>query len=85
MTDVRSVLVLRLLSLCHHFKQRLSFCDLSLSCLLFTEEEVWSFCKLDYFVDQIWCTSAERISIGKDNDMITTYEQERMEEKVIVV
>jgi hypothetical protein len=46
---------------------------------------VWSFCNFDYFVGQIWRTSSERISIGNDNEMITTYEQERMEEKAIVV
>jgi len=84
MADVRSVLVRRLLRLGHHFKQRLRFCDITLSSPLFTEINVWSSSKVDYFVGQIWCTS-ERISIGKDNEMITTYEQERMEEKATVV
>lgn len=85
MEDVQSFSVLRLLRLGHHFKQQLPFCDILLSCLLFTEADVWSFCKFDYFVGQIWCTSSERVSIGTDNEMITTYEQERMVEKAIVV
>lgn len=82
--DVRSAKVLRLLRLGHHFK-RLEFCDISLSYLLFTIVGLWSFFKVSYFVGQIWCTSSVRIGIGKDNEMKTKYELERIEEKVIVV
>jgi hypothetical protein len=53
--------------------------------MLSTELGLWSFLKVGYFVGQIWYITSEHISIGKDNEMITTYELERMEEKEIMV